>query len=394
MSNKTGQSGGGPLSSITVVDFTGNAAGPSCTMMLADFGAEVIKIEPPGGDATRQWGQVRLGRNKDITPTFVSMNRNKRSLVLDLKNPADLATARDLIAKADVVVEAYAPGVAEKLGVGYAAAAKVNPKVIYCSVSGYGQTGPLTSRPGFDMLMQAFGGHMSITGERGRGSVRSGPSSIDLMTGAHGAFAIMVALRHRDQTGEGQAIDVSLYDSAVYMITNHVTEFMATGALPEKFGADFPLLSPYGVFQAKDREFYLGVATDKMWTRLCEAIGREDLGADPRFEKVAGRLKHKEALFAALEPILASRTGQEWLDLALQLGIPASLIQNMGEVAAHEHTLARDLVVDCGAYGLKTIGAPIKMSATPANPVRRPPPELDEYGATLRQTAGAGSGAA
>jgi crotonobetainyl-CoA:carnitine CoA-transferase CaiB-like acyl-CoA transferase len=375
-----------PLSDIVVVDFTGNAAGPSCTMMLADFGAEVIKIEPPGGDATRQWGQQRYGENGDITPTFVSMNRNKRSLALDLKNPTDLATARALIAKADVVVEAYAPGVAAKLGIAYADVVKVRPDIVYCSVSGYGQTGPLSDRPGFDMLMQAFGGHMSITGERGRGSVRSGPSSIDLMTGGHGAFAIVAALRHRDHTGEGQAIDVSLYDSAVYMICNHVTEALATGVLPEKFGADFPLLSPYGVFEAQDREFYLGVATDRMWAKLCEATGRADLGSDARFAGVAGRLKHKDDLFGQLKPLLKTRNAQAWVDLAISLGIPASMIQTMEEVAHHPQTEARGLVIDSGADHLMTIGAPIKMSLTPAT-YRHPAPQLNEYAAALRDDA-------
>jgi len=340
---------------------------------LADFGADVLKVEPPGGDATRRWGKLRLGKDRDFTPTFVSMNRNKKSVVLDLKQPKDVALALDLIADADIVIESYAPGVADRLGVGYTEATKANPAIIYCSVSGFGQTGPLSRRPGFDMLMQAFAGHMSITGERGRGSVRSGPSSIDLMTGAHGAFAIMVALRHRDNTGEGQAIDVSLYDSAVYMIANHITDFLATGDLPDKFGADFPLLAPYGVFKGKDREFYLGVSSDKMWSRFCEAMGQSTLGGEEKFATMAGRLQHKDELFERLFPIFKTKSAEEWVSLAIDLGIPASLIQTMEEVAAHEHTRARGLIVDSGVSGVKTVGIPIKMSVTPGRCWRSPP---------------------
>jgi crotonobetainyl-CoA:carnitine CoA-transferase CaiB-like acyl-CoA transferase len=354
-----------PLAGIRVLDFTANAAGPACSMLLADFGAEVIKIEPPEGDATRRWGKARLGERNDLTPTFVSMNRNKQSVVLDLKDPKGLKEARGRIAESDVVIESYAPGVAARLGISYKDASIIKPDVIYCSVSGFGQTGPLSSRPGFDMLMQAFAGHMSITGERGRGSVRSGPSAIDLMTGAHGAFAILVALRHRDKTGEGQAIDVSLYDSAVYMICNHLSEFLTSGQLPDKFGSDFPLIAPYGVFKAKDREFYLGVSSDRMWQSWCKEMARPDLAKDLRFIDMGSRVANREVLLAEMTETSKTRTASEWVDAAIALGIPASLVQTMEEVACHEHTLARELVIDSGAAGIKTVGIPIKMSKTP-----------------------------
>jgi crotonobetainyl-CoA:carnitine CoA-transferase CaiB-like acyl-CoA transferase len=354
-----------PLAGIRVLDFTANAAGPACSMLLADFGAEVIKIEPPEGDATRRWGKARLGERNDLTPTFVSMNRNKQSVVLDLKDPRGLKEAHGRIADSDVVIESYAPGVAARLGISYKDASIIKPDVIYCSVSGFGQTGPLSSRPGFDMLMQAFAGHMSITGERGRGSVRSGPSAIDLMTGAHGAFAILVALRHRDKTGEGQAIDVSLYDSAVYMICNHLSEFLTSGQLPDKFGSDFPLIAPYGVFKAKDREFYLGVSSDRMWQSWCKEMARPDLAKDLRFIDMGSRVANREVLLAEMTETSKTRTASEWVDAAIALGIPASLVQTMEEVACHEHTLARELVIDSGAAGIKTVGIPIKMSKTP-----------------------------
>lgn len=364
-----------PLAGLQVLDFTANAAGPACSMLLADFGADVVKVEPPEGDATRRWGKARLGERGDLTPTFVSMNRNKQSIVLDLKDPRGAKEARDRIAAADVVIESYAPGVAARLGIGYKDASAIKPNIIYCSVSGFGQTGPLSSRPGFDMLMQAFAGHMSITGERGRSSVRSGPSAIDLMTGAHGAFAILLALRHRDKTGEGQAIDVSLYDSAVYMICNHLSEFLTSGRLPEKFGSDFPLIAPYGVFWAKDREFYLGVSSDRMWQSWCKEMARPDLARNPSFADMSSRVTNREALLAEVAETFKMRTASEWVDAAIALGIPASLVQTMEEVARHEHTLARELIIDSGAAGIKTVGIPIKMSRTPGVH-RLPPPSL------------------
>jgi crotonobetainyl-CoA:carnitine CoA-transferase CaiB-like acyl-CoA transferase len=392
--NEESKVGGLPLSGIRVIDFTANAAGPSCSMLLADFGADVVKIEPPSGDSTRQWGTVRLGRNANITPTFVSMNRNKRSVVLDLKQDEDLEIATKLATGADVVIESYAPGVAKRLGIGYEALREHNPALIYCSVSGYGQTGPMSARPGFDMLMQAEAGHMSITGERGGGSVRAGPSSIDLVTGGHGAFAIMVALRHRDQTGLGQAIDVNLYDSAVYLIGNHLSEFMATGVIPAKFGGDFPLLAPYGVFRARDREFYIGISSDRMWLQFCEAAGRPDLAADPAFASNQQRINNKTELFEHLRQLFAGRDAAEWVDTAIKLGIPTSLIKTMPEVVDAPHTQARGLIVDTGVDGARTVGCPIRMSETPPRATHTPP-ELNEHRAEiLRELAiapGAGS---
>jgi len=376
-----------PLAGVKVVDFSSNAAGPSCTQLLAHFGAEVVKVEPPGGDSTRQWGAVRVGPGDQYTPTFLSMNMNKASVVVDLKNPQDFAEVARMLRGADVVVESFAPGVAKRLGIGYEDVAKLKPDVVYCSLSGYGQTGPMSPRPGFDMLMQAYAGHMSITGEEQRPSVRSGPSAIDLLTGGHGAFGIMLALRHRDLTGEGQAVDVSLFDSAVYMVCNHLTDVLATGRLPAKFGSHFPLLSPFGVFQASDRDFYLGVSSDSMWKKLCAEMQRPDLGADERFRDNAGRVTNREALHAEIFPIFRQRDADYWVALAQRLGIPASLVHNLAEVAQHEQTAARELLVDTGIDGLRTVGVPLKLSRTPGR-IRRGPPALGQDNARLLGKAG------
>lgn len=376
-----------PLSGLKVIDFSSNAAGPSCTQLLAHFGAEVIKVEPPDGDSTRKWGAVRVGPDDQYTPTFLSMNMNKASVVVDLKDPQGFAEVVHLLRGADVVVESFAPGVAKRLGIGYEDVAKLKADVVYCSLSGYGQTGPMSPRPGFDMLMQAYAGHMSITGEEGRPSVRSGPSAIDLITGGHAAFGVMLALRHRDLTGEGQAVDVSLFDSAVYMVCNHLTDVLATGRLPPKFGSHFPLLSPFGVFQASDRDFYLGVSSDSMWRKLSAEMQRPDLAEDARFRDNAGRVTHREALHNEIFPIFRQHDADHWVAAAQRLGIPASLVHNLAEVAQHEQTAARELLVDTGIDGLRTVGVPLKLSRTPGR-IRRGPPALGQDNARLLGNAG------
>lgn len=377
MSSKQETSGPQPLEGITVIDFTLNGAGPSCSMLLGDFGANVIKIEPPSGDSTRYWGSTRLGEKGDMTPTYLSLNRNKWGIALDMKSAEGKQTALDLIAKADVVIESFSPGVAARLGIGYDDVSKLRPGIIYCSLSGFGQTGPLTARPGFDMLLQAYSGHMSLTGEPGRLSVRNGPSSIDYLTGAHAAFGIMVALRHRDRTGVGQAVDVSLFDTSIYLVSNHLTDYNATGRIPGKMGSDFALLAPYGIFQAKDREFYIGVSSDTMWQKFCEAMERPDLAADERYKSNAGRLKNREAMQAALRPIFAGRDAQYWVDTAIRLGIPTTLVRNLAEVSTDEQAEARGLFIDTGVEGVRTVGTPLKLSVTPGT-VRKHSPSLDQ----------------
>lgn len=366
-----------PLDGITVVDFTSNGAGPSCTMLLGDFGAEVIKVESPGGDSTRHWGSTRLGENRDFTPSFLSLNRNKSSIALDLKSEQGRQSVQALIARADVIIESFTPGVAARLGIGYEQVSVTRPDIVFCSLSGFGQNGPLADRPGFDMLMQAFVGHMSITGEPGRPSVRNGPSSIDLLTGAHAALAIVLAVRHRDRTGIGQAIDISLFDTSVYLVGMYISDYKATGELPGKMGSHLPLMTPYGVFRARDREFYIGMSSDAMWRSFCNEVGRPELAADPRFVHNGERTRNSKALHAELDVIFAREDAQHWLDLALRLGLPASLVRDIAEVAADAHTAARGLIIDSGIEGVPIVGTPFRMSATPGS-MRKRPPGLDE----------------
>ena len=366
---------GMPLDGITVVDFTSNGAGPACTMLLGDFGADIIKIEATTGDNTRHWGSTRLGKKRDLTPSFVSLNRNKSSVVLDLKSDSGRRAALELIAKTDVVIESFTPGVAARLGIGYEKISR--PDLVYCSLSGYGQTGPLTDRPGFDMLMQAFVGHMSITGEAGRPSVRNGPSSIDILTGAHAALSITLALMYRARTGLGQLIDVSLFDTSIYLVGMYIADYKATGKVPGKFGSHLPLITPYGIFKAKDREFFIGVSDDAMWEKLCTGIGKPELATDLRFRRNSDRTKNSEELNSTLASIFALHDAQVWIDLSLRLGIPNSLVRDMAEVAEDAHANARGLFIDSGIDGLPIVGTPFKMSLTPGR-LRKRPPSLDE----------------
>jgi crotonobetainyl-CoA:carnitine CoA-transferase CaiB-like acyl-CoA transferase len=363
------------MQDLTVLDFSANAAGPACAMLLADFGADVLKIEPPAGDATRKWGKSRFGENGQFTGSFLSLNRNKRGVVLDLKSNVGRRAARALIERADVVIHSFLPKVAERLELDYAHVAQINPRIIHCAISGFGLNGRLKDRPGFDMLLQAFAGHLAITGEPGRPSVRIGPSSIDLLTAAHAAFAILVALRERDRSGIGQTIDASLYQSAIHMIGNHLADYSGSGIVPEKFGSRFPNMAPYGYFQASDREFFIGISSDDMWHRFCDEVAEPALTRDD-FATNSGRLQHRDLLDAILSPIFRMRTAQEWVNLAVKLSIPATLIYSIPEVLAHEQ--ATDFLLDTGIDGVKIPGIPVTLSRTPGV-VRRHAPKLGEH---------------
>jgi crotonobetainyl-CoA:carnitine CoA-transferase CaiB-like acyl-CoA transferase len=371
-----------PLSGVRVVDFTTAMAGPAAAMLLGDFGADVVKVEPPEGESSRRWGSSRFGEHQDLSGLFMALNRNKQAVTVDLKTADGAATAARLIAGADVLLESFKPGVAERLGLGYEELSARHPGLVYCSVSGFGQTGPLRERPGYDQLLQAFAGHMSITGEPGRPSVRIGPSAIDLITGAHAALGILLALRVRDRTGRGQRVETSLYDSSLHLISHFIADYTGSGNLPGKPGGGFAFLAPYGMFAARDREVYIGVGTDTMFAKLCDALGAPALAADPRFAGNLERVANRAALDAALAPLLAARDGAELVDLCLSLGIPASLVNDIAEVVGQEQARAREMIVETGVDGIRTAGPPVKLDRTPAT-IRRPPPALGADNAAL-----------
>jgi crotonobetainyl-CoA:carnitine CoA-transferase CaiB-like acyl-CoA transferase len=383
-----------PLDGIRVLDFTAAMAGPRCGMLLGDFGADVIKIEPPEGDYARRWGVNRYGPDGQFSGLFIALNRNKRSVVLDLKAQAGRDAAAELIATADVLIENYRPGVADRLGIGYESVSARNPGIVYCSISGFGQNGPLRERPGLDMLMQAYAGHMSVTGEVGRPSIRNGPSPIDLLAGTSAAFGILLALRERDRTGRGQHLETSLYEAAIEMVAHFIADYTGSGQVPPKSGPYFAFASPYGIFDAADREFYLGASHQKSFEALCHLIGREDLVADPRFGSNADRITNRGALHEELFPIFRSRTAAEWVALLEAAGIPTSLVEDLAEVTRQEQMAARDLLLPTGIDDVSMIGIALKLGLTPGS-VRRPPPGLgadtEAVLAELAQLDGAGS---
>jgi crotonobetainyl-CoA:carnitine CoA-transferase CaiB-like acyl-CoA transferase len=364
-----------PLHGIRVLDFTTAMAGPTASMLLADFGAAVVKVEPPEGESSRRWGISRFGPAGDQTGLFAALNRNKASITVDLKSPEGQSAVHALAAQADIVIESFKPGVAARLGIGYEELSQEHPQLVYCSISGFGQTGPLREHPGYDQLLQAYAGHMSVTGEAGRPSVRIGPSAIDLVTGAHAAYGIVLALRERDRSGRGQHLETSLYDSSLHLITHFIADYTGSGQLPGKLGGDFAFLAPYGMFEGSDREFYMGVGTDTMFAKLCEALAAPALAQDPRFASNGARLEHRAELAALLEPLFAQREAAHWVELCRELGIPASLVSDLSEVIEQEQARAREMVLETGIPGVRSAGIPIKLSRTPGT-VRRPPPTL------------------
>ncbi|MBX6378553.1 MAG: CoA transferase, partial [Clostridia bacterium] len=365
------------LNGLKVVDFSRTLAGPFCTMMLGDMGADVIKVEAPDGDETRSWVPHWEGEGT----IYLSLNRNKRGICLDLKHPEGRRVAHRLVQDADVVVENFRTGTAEKLGLGYDELSRLNPRLVYCSISGYGRNGPLAESPGYDLIMQAFGGIMSITGEEGGGPVRVGTSPIDQMTGVLAYGAILTALLVRERTGRGQRIEVSLLDSAVHMLHYHAQAYWATGKVPVRRGSVHGSLAPYQAFATADGWLVLGVGNDLIWRRFCPAVGREDLLEDPRFQHNPDRVRHRAELEEILQAMFRQRPTREWVELLDRAGVPCAPVQNVAEVLAHSQTLARDLVVELShpkIPNFRMTGIPVKLSETPGT-LRRHPPLFGEH---------------
>ena len=373
---------GMPLEGIKVLDFCEGAAGPFCAQMLGDFGADVIKVQSPrstraAANRAASAGRPEGGQNRfpdRRLPTYDV--RNKRRIMLNLKDPDGLRIAYQLIATADVLVENNRPGVSERLGIGYEAVAAARPQIIYASMSGFGHSGPERARRGTDRVLQAYAGPQSVTGELGRRSVGIGPAVIDNQAGANLTIGVLVALIERQRSGRGQWIDSSLYDAAVQLMGRDIMHFTGTGVLPGKFGALFPYGAPYGNFFASDGEFFLGTQAGAgsldPWQRLCAAAGWDELARDPRFTSQGDRLAHRDELYEILEPEFARRTVQEWLDIAEASGNMASRVNTVADVIEQEHAKAREMVVDTGLDGIKSAGIAIKLSRTPGT-IRIPP---------------------
>lgn len=367
-----------PLKGMRVLDFSKVLAGPICTQALGALGADVIKIEETKrGDDTRGWPPFREGDGA----VFLSANRGKRSLALDLKAPASRDVVLRLAAMADVVVESFGPGVPERLGIDYAQLAQVNPKLVYCSISGFGQTGPMAHAKGYDMILQAFTGMVSMMGEPGGGPVRAPYSPVDQGTGMHAYSGILAALMNRDRTGKGCHIDVSLFDTGVSYLGYMFQAYWERGTEPARHACAHESLCPYEAFPAADKPVLIGVASEPLWQRFCEVTGLQHMVNDPRFKTNADRVRNRAETIRAVRAVICTQPSAHWANLLANEGIPCAQINTFADVLAHPHTKHSGLVVDyeSSAHGpLKAIVQPVKfdgerMAAGTA------PPRLGEH---------------
>jgi formyl-CoA transferase len=378
------------LAGLRVLDQTQVMAGPFCSMLLADMGADVIKIEPPGGEHTRREHEIVPG----VSASFLAVNRNKRSLVLDLKQPRGVAVLTRLVATADVLVENYRPGVAKRLGVDYETLAALNPRLVYCSISGFGQTGPYADRGGYDLIAQGMSGIMSATGRDGGPPVKVGVPITDLGAGLFALVAILAAIRARRVTGRGQFIDTSLFDAGVALSQWEATQYWYTGEVPRGLGTAHRLNAPYQAFRAQDGHFTVGAAKDNLWSAFATLLGLPHLIADPRFDSVPNRLKNRAALEPLVEAVTETRTRAHWLARCEAAGIPAGPIYTVPEAHADPHAQARGMVQELPHPVLgrvKTLGNPVKMSATPPA-LRRAAPMLGADTDAILREAGYADG--
>ena len=380
------QARGGPLDGIRVIDLTNHVSGPYCTMILADLGAEVIKVERPGaGDDARAMPPHLAGESAP----FMIVNRGKRSIALDLKSRDDFTLCRKLVADADVFVENFKPGTAAKIGLGWPALRRLNPRLIYCSVSGFGQSGPWSARGGFDLMTQALSGIMSVTGPEDGPPHRVPMPISDIGAGLQAAIGVLAALLARQRTGLGQRVDVSLYDSALAFGLYEAAHYFATGEAPPKLGQAHRGSAPYQVFRTKDGWITIGAAAQHLWQRLCTGLDRADLLADPRFASNAGRVHNRAALVAILEAEIAKRPTAAWEEFLAAHDIPYGRVQGYDAVLKSEHTRARRMVVELKhprAGTTRVLGNPVKLSLTPARVVQ-PAPMLDQHGPEIRKAA-------
>jgi formyl-CoA transferase len=375
-----------PLQGIRVTDLSRAVAGPYCATILGDLGADVIKVERPGrGDDSRGWGPPFVGAPYGPYPGestyFIAFNRNKRGITVNLKRPEGQEIVRRLARASDVLIENYVTGTLEKFGLDYETLRELNPRLVYCSVSGYGRTGPYAERPGYDFIIQAEGGMMGIVGPEEGPPYRVGVPIVDITTGMFATVAVLAALRARDQTGAGQLLDISLLDTQAALLTNVASNYLVGGAEPRRLGNAHPNITPYEAFRARDRWFVLGAATERQWALLCEAIGRPELKDDARFATNEVRIANREALIALLSAVLSTRDADAWLTDLRAAGLPCAPINAVPDVFEHPQRGARGLTlpVDHPTIGaLQLPGFPYKLSQTPAE-VRQPPPLLGQH---------------
>jgi crotonobetainyl-CoA:carnitine CoA-transferase CaiB-like acyl-CoA transferase len=369
----------GALDGLLVADFSRVLAGPLCTQTLGDLGADVVKVERPGaGDDTRTWGPPWVA---DGATYYLGLNRNKRSIALDLADVGDARLARRLAERADVLVESFRPGTIDRLGLGYETVAASNPRVVYCSISAFGSGEQAARLPGYDLLLQAMSGLMSVTGEPEGRPLKVGAALIDMVCGLYATTAVLAALQARERTGRGQHVEVSLMDSALAGLLNQASAHLNAGVVPGRLGNRHPSIAPYETFRAADGDFAVAVGNDAIFGRLCEAIGRPELAGDERFATNASRLEHREELGALLEGAFHAEPAAEWVQRLSAAGVPAGPINDIAQAFAFAQALGLEPVWE--SDGVRTVRSPIRMSDTPTEPRRRPP-ALGEHDDELR----------
>ena len=377
------------LAGLRVLDFSHALAGPYCTLLLASYGASVYKVEAPGGsDMGRGWGPPFVNGQASF---FLGLNRGKYGVAIDLKTPEGLQLCRDLAGKADVLVENFRAGAMERLGLGYEALREANPRLVYCSISGFGQTGPRRDEPAMDLIVQCTSGLVSVTGTESGEQVRSGFSVGDVGSGMYAAFGIMMALHARERTGLGQFVDVSMQDCMVAAMTSNFSSYLGSGVVPKPMGTAFPTLSPYRVFQAADRGFALAVGSEKLWSAFCRAIGRTDLEAHPDYASNGARTINRAVLEPMLEEMFRQQPATYWIELLEKAGVPCTLVRRFDEVVADPQSDAREMFPTVegpcsGAY--RTTGAPIKLPAMPAQASMGAPWPGEHTAFVLREALG------
>ena len=377
------------LEGVRVLDLTRALAGPFCTLMLGDYGADVIKIELPGaGDDTRHWGPPFIGEESAY---FLSINRNKRSLTLNFKEEQAREIFLKLVAQSDVVVENFTPGVMGRLGLEYETVKKANPNIIYCSISGFGQDGPYQSRPAYDQIMQGISGLMSITGELGGEPQKVGVAVTDIGSGMWAAFAVMSALHHRNQHGEGQYIDISMLDAQIAWLTYQAAYYFAYDRPPQRLGAAHPTLVPYQAFMCQDGKYLnVAVGSERLWDRFCQAVKREDLKDRPEFATNGVRVENRATLVPLLQEYFLTRAADDWVADLQQHNVPAGPINDLADVFSDPQVLHREMLLEMNhptLGAIKQTGLPIKFSLTPGG-LDRPPPLLGEHNSQILKDLG------
>ncbi len=370
----------GPLSDIRVLDLSRVLAGPYCSMILGDLGADVIKVERPGvGDETRHWGPPFAAPGESAY--FLCVNRNKRSITIDMKKAEGIAIVKSLVLKSDVVIENFTPGTMDGLGIGYETLSAINPRIIYCSITGFGPDGPFSNRAGYDLAVSAFGGLMGITGEPEGPPVKVGVAITDVTTGISAQGAICAALYAREKTGKGQRVDLSLLETQVAALVNIASSYLVSGDIPRRWGTAHETIVPYQGFETKDKYVIVAVGNDQLWSRFCKIIGMPELIDDPRFKTNPLRVRNRKECIGIIAPIMKTRPRDEWVQLLNEDAVPCAPINTMDEVFQNPQVLHRNMLVEMDhpkAGKIRLVGIPVKYSESKAT-VRIPPPVLGEH---------------